>query len=160
MTAPPDLSSRYGKRMPAALSGAPAHGGTAGASASGRPRRRRTAAIATAAALAIGCAAIGWIAFSPADSPQGGKNLSYEVVDSTLTRATVSVVPDAQRDITCGIRAINEHDAVVGYVERDVPADPAADASDPVVLHAEIATTQLAASGHIDACWFADSPPG
>ncbi|GAA2086515.1 MULTISPECIES: DUF4307 domain-containing protein [Brevibacterium] len=151
MTAQADLSSRYGKRTPARPPAAPGE--------RGRRPLKRSAAFAVVAALLVACGVTAWFAFAPTGTPQGTKNISYDVVDSTLTLATVSVVPDEERDIVCGVQAVSERDAVVGYVEMEVPADPQADTTRPVTLHAEIATTQLASSGHLDTCWYADDPP-
>ncbi|WP_180951903.1 DUF4307 domain-containing protein [Brevibacterium jeotgali] len=147
MTATADLSSRYGRRS--------SH---ASPQPSGRRRMSRPAIIATVVGLAAASGVAAWYGLAPGPTPDGTKDVSYEVVDSTLTRATIAVQPDDARDIVCAVRAVSVHDAVVGYTEIDVPADPAADSSTPHVVTTDITTTQLAASGHHESCWYADDP--
>lgn len=130
--------------------------GTSGRRAPRTPRRRRASVIAAAAGIGVLVVLAGWYAFSPSDSPVDPTTISYDVVDSTLTTAHVSVVPDADRTIECIVQATNEQEAIVGFREVTVAPDPAADDARPVELRLDIATTQLAASGHVDSCWFLD----
>ena len=147
VTATADLSSRYGGR-PSHVSPPP----------SGRRRMSRPAIIATVVGLAAASGVAAWYGLAPNPTPDGTKDVGYEIVDSTPTRATSCVQPAASRDIVCAVRAVNAHDAVVGFTEIDIPADPAADSSTPQVVTTDIATTQLAASGHHESCWYADDP--
>lgn len=146
VTATADLRSRYGGRPPQVRP------------ESSRRRMSRPAIIGTLIALAGASGVAAWYGLAPSPTPEGTSDVSYEVVDSTLTRATIAVHPDDTRDIVCAVRAVNAHEATVGFTEVDVPADPAADDSTPQVVTTDIATTQLAATGHHESCWYADDP--
>ncbi|GAA4395286.1 DUF4307 domain-containing protein [Brevibacterium sp. NPDC049920] len=139
-TAHAAIAERYGSARPPA----------------GRPPRRRGFAIAAAAGIAVMIALAAWYSFAPRTTPTDPTTIGYEVVDSTRTIAHVSVVPDAERTIECIVQATNEQEAIVGFREVTVDPDPAADESRPAQLRLDIATTQLAASGHVDSCWFLD----
>lgn len=119
-----------------------------------RPRRRRLLLSGAIGGILLMVLIAAWYAFAPATSPTKPTTVSYEVIDSALTTAHISVVPDAQRSIECAVRATSEHEAVVGFREVEIAPDPAADDARPVHLRVDIATTQLAASGHVDSCWF------
>ena len=146
VTATADLRSRYGGRPPQVRP------------ESSRRRMSRPAIIGTLIALAGASGVAAWYGLAPSPTPEGTSDVSYEVVDSTLTRATIAVHPDDTRDIVCAVRAVNAHEATVGFTEVDVPADPAADDSTPQIVTTDIATTQLAATGHHESCWYADDP--
>ena len=45
-------------------------------------------------------------------------------------------------------------DVVVGFREVTIPARAGTSTSDPVQLDVDIRTTQLAASGHVESCWY------
>lgn len=124
----------------------------------GSRRLSRPAALATGAALLVASGAAAWYGFAPSPTPEGTVTISYDVVDSTRTTTTIGVYPDQQRDITCAVRAVNEHEAVVGFTEVPIPADPTASRSEPVPIVVDISTTQLASSGHVDSCWYDDDP--
>lgn len=118
----------------------------------------RRAVIGTVVGLAAASGVAAWYGLAPNPVPDGTATVSYDVVDSTLTRTTIAVYPDESRDIVCAVRAVSDQEATVGFTEIDIPADPAADASTPVVVSTDIITTQLAASGHFESCWYADNP--
>ena len=147
VTTAADLQSRYGGRAPRIQ-----HERTE------RRRLSRPAVIGIGVGLAAAIGVAAWYSFAPNPTPDGTVTISYDVVDSTLTRTTIGVYPDDERDITCSLRAVSEHEAVVGYTEVTVPADPQSDGSSPVTVSADISTTQLAASGHHESCWYADDP--
>ncbi|GAA4285160.1 hypothetical protein GCM10022261_26910 [Brevibacterium daeguense] len=116
-------------------------------------RRRRQILAAVIGILAMSALAA-WYALAPSRTPVNPTTVSYEIVDSTLTVTQMSVVPDSQRAIRCAVQATNENEAVVGFREVTIAPDPAADESQPSHLRVEISTTQLAASGHVESCWF------
>lgn len=147
MTTAADLQSRYGGRAPRIQ-----HERTP------RGRLTRPAVIGVVVGLIAASAAAAWYGFAPSATPEGTVTISYDVVDSTLTRTTVGVYPDDERDITCTVRAVNEHEAVVGFSEVTIPADPTTDGTEPQTVQVDISTTQLAASGHHETCWYADDP--
>lgn len=110
------------------------------------------AALGAALAVMIGLAA--WFAFAPARVPDTPKTVSYDVVDASLTVTRFSIVPDESRDIECAVQATNLQEAVVGFREVTIPARAGTSTSDPVQLDVDIRTTQLAASGHVESCWY------
>lgn len=118
----------------------------------------RPAIIATVTALLAASGVAAWYGLSPSPTPDGTTTVSYDIVDSTLARTTIAVYPDETRDIICAVRAVNAQEASVGFTEVLIPADPAADRSTPTIVSTDIATTQLAASGHFESCWYADDP--
>lgn len=140
------VADRYGSRsrLP--------HNRTHAATASGRKRPWIIAALAAALVIMIGLAA--WFAFAPARVPDTPKTVSYDVVDAALTVTRFSIVPDETRDIECAVQATNLQEAVVGFREVTIPARAGTSTSEPVQLDVDIRTTQLAASGHVESCWY------
>lgn len=121
-----------------------------------RPKRglsRRSKIIAAVVLLAVVVVIAFW-SFRPQTEPTTPRTLDYSVVDSSSTQVTVGIFPDRTRDVHCIVQATNDNEAVVGFTEVTVPADPDADPNSPRQLHIDLATTQLAASGHADSCWF------
>ncbi len=121
----------------------------------GPQRRPGPGAVIVAGILLVGLVALAaYMAFRPQTAPTTPKTLNYSVVDSSATLVNVAIFPDRERDVHCVVQATNEYDAVVGFTEVTVPADPEADPHSPRSLDVELATTQLASSGHVDSCWF------
>ncbi|WP_209325273.1 DUF4307 domain-containing protein [Brevibacterium renqingii] len=121
-----------------------------------KPKRglSRRARIIAAIVLVVAIAVIAFWAFRPQTSPTTPRTLEYSVVDSSSTQVSVGIFPDRERDVHCTVQATNEHEAVVGFTEVTVPADPNADPNSPKQIDVDLATTQLASSGHVDSCWF------
>ncbi|SDS86957.1 protein of unknown function [Brevibacterium siliguriense] len=121
-----------------------------------RPKRElsRRAKVIGVIVLAAVVAVIAVWAFSPQASPTTPRTLDYSVVDDSSTRVSVGIFPDQERDVHCIIQATNEQEAVVGFTEVTVPTDPNADPNSPKRVDVDLATTQLAASGHAESCWF------
>ncbi|PCC44631.1 hypothetical protein CIK65_01915 [Brevibacterium aurantiacum] len=120
------------------------------------PKRRlgRTAKIIAAVIVAALIVAIAFVAFRPQTTPTTPRTLDYSVVDSALTQVTVAIFPDQDRDVHCIVQATNEYEAIVGFTEITVPADPTADPNSLRQMGIDLATTQVASSGHVDSCWF------
>lgn len=134
--APPLHDDRYGRtRMPR------------------RELSRRAKIIAVIVLTAVVAVIAVW-AFRPQTNPTTPRTLDYSVVDDSSTQVSVGIFPDRERDVHCIVQATNEHEAVVGFTEVTVPADANADPNSPKRLDIDLATTQLAASGHVDNCWF------
>ena len=121
-----------------------------------KPKRRKgnTAKIIAGVIVALLVVVIAFAAFRPQTSPTTPKTLDYSVVDSSLTQVTVAIFPDHDRDVHCIVQATNDYEAIVGFTEVTVPADPNADPNSPRQLSIDLATTQFASSGHADSCWF------
>lgn len=121
-----------------------------------RPRRRlsRRATIIASIIVAALIIVLAFVAFRPQTSPTTPRTLDYSVVDSSSTKVTVAIFPDQDRDVHCIVQATNDYDAIVGFTEVILPADPNADPNSPRQMDIDLATTQLASSGHADACWF------
>lgn len=117
-------------------------------------KRLRTIGIVTG--LGVLCIGAAFFAFRPSGSPVDPRTVSYDVLDSARTHVRATVVADVTRDIECALQATNAQEAVVGYDEVRVPADPGASTADPAVIDIELRTTQLASSGHVESCWFVD----
>ncbi|WP_235346861.1 DUF4307 domain-containing protein [Brevibacterium sp. UCMA 11754] len=120
------------------------------------PKRHlgKTAKIIAVVIVSALIIAIAFVAFRPQTNPTTPKTLDYSVVDSSLTQVTVAIFPDQDRDVHCIVQATNENEAIVGFTEITLPADPAADPNSPRQMDVDLATTQFASSGHADACWF------
>ncbi|WP_181275639.1 DUF4307 domain-containing protein [Brevibacterium oceani] len=114
---------------------------------------RTSKIIAAAAVLAVAVVIAVW-AFRPQTDPTTPRTLDYSVVDSSSTQVTVGIFPDRTRDVHCIVQATNDNEAVVGFTEVTVPAAADNDPNSPRQLDIDLATTQLAASGHVDSCWF------
>lgn len=121
-----------------------------------RPKREltRRAKIIAGIVLAVMVAVIAVWAFRPQTNPTTPRTLEYSVVDSSSTQVSVEIFPDQKRDVHCTVQATNENEAIVGFTEVTVPADPSADPNSSKRVDVDLATTQLAASGHVDSCWF------
>lgn len=121
-----------------------------------KPKRElsRRAKIIAVIALAVVVAVIAFWAFRPQTNPTTPRTLDYSVVDDSSTHVSVGIFPDQERDVHCIVQATNEDEAVVGFTEVSVPADPNADPNSPKRIDVDLATTQLAASGHVASCWF------
>ncbi|WP_137824721.1 DUF4307 domain-containing protein [Brevibacterium sp. 2SA] len=120
------------------------------------PQRRlsRRATIIAAAVIAVAVVVIGVINFQPSQEPTDPRTLNYEIVDSATTQVSVAIYPDETRSVHCIVQATNDREAIVGFTEVSLEADPQADPTSPKQIDVTLATTQLAASGHADACWF------
>jgi hypothetical protein len=114
----------------------------------------RTSKIVAAAVLLAVAVVIAVWAFRPQTDPTTPRTLDYSVVDSSSTQVTVGIFPDRTRDVHCIVQATNDNEAIVGFTEVTVPAAPDNDPNSPRQLDIDLATTQLAASGHVDSCWF------
>lgn len=121
-----------------------------------KPKRNlsRRAKIIAVAVVVVAIAVIAFVSFRPQTEPTTPRTLDYLVVDSSTTQVSVGIFPDQERDVHCTVQATNENEAVVGFTEVTVPADPNADPNSPKQIDLDLATTQLAASGHVDSCWF------
>lgn len=121
-----------------------------------RPRRGlgRKARITVIAIIILVVIAVAFVAFRPQTTPTTPRTLDYSVIDSSSTRVTVGIFPDRKRDVHCIVQATNKNEAVVGFTEVMVPADSQADPNSPRQLDIDLATTQIASSGHADSCWF------
>lgn len=133
MSTPASLSDRYGMRRPA------------------RFPWGKTIVITV---FALGVVFIGWLTLGGQDSSPVSKDLSFTVVDASVTKVSVSVLPDPDRTVHCAVQALNSEYGVVGYREISVPPDPDRDSGRPTVFHETVRTTQLAVNGGIDKCWF------
>ncbi|WP_436326540.1 DUF4307 domain-containing protein [Brevibacterium sp. FAM 27836] len=125
----------------------------------GRPRTHkrglsRRARIISVVVLLVVAAVIAVWAFRPQTNPTTPQTLDYSVVDSSATHVSVGIFPDRQRDVHCIVQATNDSEAIVGFTEVTVPASADNDPNSPKRVEVELATTQLAASGHVDSCWF------
>ncbi|GAA0037423.1 MULTISPECIES: DUF4307 domain-containing protein [Brevibacterium] len=120
------------------------------------PRRRlsRRATIIGTAVIAIVVIIIGVVAFQPPTKPNDPQTVEYTVNDSASTTVTVALYPDRERSVHCIVQATNSNEAIVGFTEVSLDADPQADPTKPRPITVDLATTQLASSGHADACWF------
>lgn len=114
----------------------------------------RKARIAVIAVIILAVIVAAFVAFRPKTTPTTARTLDYSVIDSSSTHVTVGIFPDRSRDVHCIVQATNDHEAVVGFTEVMVAADPQANPNSPRQLDIDLATTQLASSGHVDSCWF------
>src|SRR5699024_8239466 len=102
----------------------------------GRPRKpkrsvSRRATIIAAAGVGVATAVNRVVPFRPQTEPTTPRPLDYLVVDTSTTQVSVGIFPDQERDVHCTVQATNENEAVVGFTEATVPADPDADPNSP-----------------------------
>lgn len=121
-----------------------------------QPRRglTRRARIIAVIVLILALIGIAYWSFRPSTTPTTPKTIGYHVVDSASVIINVGIYPDHSRDVHCIVQATNEYDGIVGFTEVTVPADPSADVNAAMPVQVDLATTQLASSGHADSCWF------
>lgn len=120
------------------------------------PHRRlsRRATIIAGVVIVLAVIVIAVVNFQPQTTPTTPSTLEYSVIDSASTQVTVAIYPDRERSVHCIVQATNDTEAIVGFTEVSLPADPQADPTKPQAIQVDLATTQLASSGHADACWF------
>ena len=86
--------------------------------------------------------------------PKNPQDITFTVNDAASAVSSFSVVPDAHRDIACTVVAKNQYEAIVGYAQVTVPADPQTDGQTPAVQTVTVNTVQLAHQGHLERCAF------
>lgn len=126
-----DLDSRYGRR----------------------PRRvgRRTLAAVLGSLVILAVGAVAWVAWLGTDEPGDPEIVGYSVTDRYHAEVTAIFTPDAERAQRCAVEVRSREQAVVGYTEIDVEADP--DRS-PTRQTIPLRTTQPASAGTVTGCWF------
>lgn len=118
----------------------------------GLSRRARLAAIV--AALALASLFVAWIVSGQAGRPTA-KDVGFDLRSSAMVTADVQVTRDPQDTVRCGIQALNESWATVGYTETEIraqgPDDPRT-----VAVRVPIRTTNQANATEATGCWVVD----
>lgn len=99
--------------------------------------------------LIVGAA---FLAFKPRAHPHAPETSHFTAHDAGSASVTFSIVPDARRDIKCAAIIKNQYEAVVGYKEVTIPADPHANSASMHHDRVEIRTTQKGAQGNVESC--------
>lgn len=119
-----------------------------------RPRRplgrgRRNAAIATALVLAT--LFVVWIVAGQSNRPTS-KDVGFDLVSSAEVTADFELTRDPEQPVRCGVEALNDNWAVVGYTELTVEA-AAADAERTSIHRVPVRTTNQANTARVADCW-------
>lgn len=119
-----------------------------------RPRRtlgrgRRNAAIVVALTLAT--LFVVWIVAGQSDRPTT-KDVGFDLISSAQVSVDFEVTRDPAQPVRCGIEALNDNWAVVGYTE--VTLEAAAPEAERTTIHrAPVRTTNQANTGQVSECW-------
>lgn len=117
------------------------------------PRRlgRRALVVLLSSLVVLAVAGVAWVAWLGTDEPSDPEIVGYAVMDRYRAEVTAVYTPDAERAQRCGVEVRNREQAVVGYSEVDIPADPE---RTPARLTTSLRTTQEASAGTVTGCWF------
>lgn len=110
--------------------------------------------------IVLGCVVVvitvgaAFLAFRPQAHPHAPETSNFTTHDAANASLQFTIVPDATRDIRCEALAKNQYEAIVGYKEVVIPADPSATSASIYSQRVDIRTTQRAAQGHVESCVF------
>lgn len=124
-----------------------------------RPRRTigrgaRNAAIVVALALAT--LFVVWIVAGQSGRPTT-KDVGFQLISSAQVSVDFEVTRDPEQPVRCGIEALNDDWAVVGYTETTLEAQ-APDAERTTIHRVPVRTTNLANTGRVSGCWPLERP--
>ncbi len=128
------LDSRYGRT---------AHG-----------NKKRPLLFVLAGIVIVLIAGAAFLAFKPRAQPHAPETSNFTAHDAGNASVTFSIVPDAHRDIKCAAIIKNQYEAVVGYKEITIPADPQANSASMHHDRVDVRTTQEGAQGNVESCVF------
>ncbi|NHU85320.1 DUF4307 domain-containing protein [Kocuria sp. JC486] len=128
-----------------------------------RYARRRTPAVSRRAwwvVLAVGilvaAAFIIWTIVGGSNRPST-KDVGFELISSSQITADFELTKGEDEVVRCGVEALNESYAVVGYTETTIGEVPADQLSGQTSAHrVEIRTTNQANSARVAQCWVLD----
>lgn len=118
-----------------------------------RPRRRLSARARwglIGAALLVATLFVVWIVQGRSAAPSS-KDVGFDLISSAQVTADFEVTRDPDQAVRCGVEALNEDWAVVGYEEITLPADSQTERTTAHRL--AIRTTNPANTARIDSCW-------
>lgn len=118
-----------------------------------RPRRRLSARGRwglIGAALLVATLFVVWIVQGRSAAPSS-KDVGFDLISSAQVTADFEVTRDPDQAVRCGVEALNEDWAVVGYEEITLPADSQTERTTAHRL--AIRTTNPANTARIDSCW-------
>ncbi|MDK7748855.1 DUF4307 domain-containing protein [Brevibacterium sp. UMB10442] len=113
---------------------------------------RRPLLLALTCVVVILIAGAAFLAFKPRTHPHAPQTSHFTAHDAANASVTFSIVPDPQRDIRCAAVIRNQFEAVVGYKEVTIPADPQATSASMHHDSVDIRTTQKGAQGNVESC--------
>lgn len=128
----------------------------------GTPKRKvskKVQKILIVVAIAI---SVIWVLWSVTGSNDGisQKDLSYNVVDQTLTTVDIAVTKNADATAQCAIKAMDEGYAVVGWKVITVGPngkDVGSENGRTTTVRTELRTDALAVTGIVEHCWIVKS---
>ena len=121
-----------------------------------RPRRRLSARARwglIGAGLLAATLLVVWIVQGQSGAPTS-KDVGFDLVSSAEVTADFEVTRDPDRAVRCGVEALNQDWAVVGYEEITLPAEPGSERTTAHRL--AIRTTNPATTAQVASCWNLD----
>ncbi|MEV8143410.1 DUF4307 domain-containing protein [Specibacter sp. NPDC078709] len=88
------------------------------------------------------------------------KDVSYHVVDPTLTTVDIAVTKDADATARCAMKAMDESYAVVGWKVITIGPngkDVGSENGRTTTVRTELRTDSLAVTGIVEHCWIVES---
>lgn len=106
-----------------------------------------------AAVIVVAGAFVTWIVLAGSTRP-ATKDVGFELISSAQITADFEVTKDPDDVIRCGVEALNENYAVVGYAETTIgQVDPERIVGRTSAHRVEIRTTNQANSAQVTECW-------
>lgn len=102
------------------------------------------------------CAFVIWLVVTEAARPTT-KDVGFELISSSRITADFEVTKDPDDVVRCGVEALNENYAVVGYAETTIAeVAPERVVGRTSAHRVEIRTTNQANSAQVVKCWVVD----
>lgn len=109
-----------------------------------------------AVAVLVAGVFVTWIVISGSNRP-ATKDVGFELISSSRITADFEVSKDPDDVVRCGVEALNENYAVVGYTETTIAeVDPERVVGRTSAHRVEIRTTNQANSAQVTQCWLVD----
>lgn len=128
----------------------------------GTPKRKvpkKTQKILIIVAMVL---SVAWVLWSVMGSNDGvtQKDVSYNVVDSTLTTVDIAVTKNADATARCAMKAMDDSYAVVGWKVITIGPngkDVGSENGRTTTVRTELRTDSLAVTGVVEHCWIVES---
>ncbi|MHA7177601.1 DUF4307 domain-containing protein [Arthrobacter sp. Sr24] len=128
----------------------------------GTPKRKvpkKTQKILIIVAMVL---SVAWVLWSVMGSNDGvtQKDVSYNVVDSTLTTVDIAVTKNADATARCAMKAMDDSFAVVGWKVITIGPngkDVGSENGRTTTVRTELRTDSLAVTGVVEHCWIVES---
>lgn len=128
----------------------------------GTPKRKVSKKVQKILLIVAAVLSVTWILWVVIGSNDGisQKDVSYHVVDPTLTTVDIAVTKDADATARCAMKAMDESYAVVGWKVITIGPngkDVGSENGRTTTVRTELRTDSLAVTGIVEHCWIVES---